>query len=326
MSQTDRLTHAFETGQLDPPEGTMLILRARLSQSLHALDDVIAQQSFRPEYAALQAAGIPILEDAYGSYPSALVNLTRSRDESLALVALAWDAVEPSGLLLVDGSKTDGIDAIAKTLRKFIVLDQVIPKAHGKLIVARKTSVDLPDWQTALELTPNSDGFQTSAGMFSADGIDEGSAMLARHFPNRLKGDVVDLGAGWGWLSHAALSACDKIDAIHLVEAENTALNAARLNVSDPRAQFHWADATEFTGKFDAVISNPPFHADRKPDPTLGLSFINAAARLLKPSGKLMLVANRMLPYEETLEQLFRRVEQREQSNRFKVFEATKPR
>lgn len=326
MSQTDRLTHALETGQLDPPEGQMLVLRARLSPSLLTLDNVIAEQSFRPEYLALKAAGIALLEDTYGSYPCVLVNLTRSRDESLALISIAWDALEPGGLILIDGSKTDGIDAITKTLRSFITLDQVIPKSHGKLIVARKTNTTLPDWQTARKLTPNADGFHTAAGMFSSGGIDEGSAMLARHFANRLKGDVVDLGAGWGWLSQAALSACEKIDAIHLVEAENTALAAARMNVTDPKAQFHWADATAFSGKYDAVITNPPFHADRKPDPALGLSFIQAAARLLKPSGKLMLVANRMLPYEETLDQLFRRVERREQSNRFKVFEASKPR
>lgn len=326
MSQNDRLTHALDTGQIELPTGQLLVLRARLTQSLLALDDVIAQQSFRPDYTALKDAGIQLLEDAYGSYPSVLVNLTRSRDESLALIALAWDALDPGGLILIDGSKTDGVDAIAKTLRKHITLDQVIPKAHGKLITARKMAAELPDWQTALELKSNKDGFQTAAGMFSADGIDEGSAMLARHFPNRLKGDVVDLGAGWGWLSQAALNACEKIDAIHLVEAENTALAAARMNVTDPRANFHWADATGFSGKYDAVITNPPFHADRKPDPSLGLSFINAAARLLKPSGKLMLVANRMLPYEETLDHLFRRVERREQSNRFKVFEASKPR
>jgi len=326
MSQNDRLSHALETGQLDPLDGQILVLRARVTQSLLDLDDVVAQQSFRPEQQALKSAGIPLLQDAYGQYPNALVNLTRSRDESLALIALAWNVLETGGLLLIDGSKTDGVDSVAKTLRKFIPLDQVIPKSHGKLIVAHKINVDLPDWQSAFELKPNADGFCTAAGMFSSDRIDEGSALLARHFPNRLKGDVVDLGAGWGWLSHAALSACEKIDTIHLVEAEDTALAAARKNVTDPRADFHWADATAFSGKYDAVISNPPFHADRKPDPALGLSFITAAARLLKPNGKLMLVANRMLPYEETLDKLFRRVERREQSNRFKVFEASKPR
>lgn len=325
MSQNDRLLHAFETGLLDPPPGPTLALRAQVSEGLLALNDVKALQTFHPEHIALQAAGVTTVDKVEGAFATALVNLTRMRDESLALIAEAWDALEPGGVLLINGAKTDGIDAITKALRQHIELDQVIAKSHGKLVVATKSDVKLPDWQRAMALNTNSAGFQTATGMFSPDKIDEGSALLAAHFPNRLKGRVADLGAGWGWLSQAALEACDGIEEIHLIEAEARALDAARVNIRDPRAQFHWADVAGVKDKFDAVITNPPFHADRKPDPSIGLGFIRTAAKLLKPSGKLMLVANRMLPYEETLEALFRRVERREQSNRFKVFEATKP-
>ncbi len=326
MPLTDRLTHALETGQLEQPVGPTLVLRAEPGPGLFALSEPQAEQSFRPTHDALSMAGIDVKTSVEGSFPSAMVNLTRSREESLGLIARAWAMLESDGQLLINGAKTDGIDAILKALRQRIEVQSVIPKAHGKLLSVQKTTASLPDWQSALGLSPNKDGFLTSAGLFSADGVDEGSACLARHFPNRLKGRVADLGAGWGWLSHAALEACPQIDEIHLIEAEARALEAAKANVKDPRAQFHWADATQHKAKFDTVISNPPFHADRKPDPSLGLAFIRAAAAMLTSSGKLLMVANRMLPYEETLETLFRRVERREQTNRFKIFEASKPR
>ena len=64
--------------------------------------------------------------------------------------------------------------------------------------------------------------------MFSPDGPDPGSLRLAAAFEGRLKGRVADLGAGWGWLAHAALARCPAITAIDLYEADANALDAAR--------------------------------------------------------------------------------------------------
>ncbi len=54
---------------------------------------------------------------------------------------------------------------------------------------------------------------------------------------------------------------------------------------------------------------NPPFHAGRSADPTMGQGFIAAAAKRLKPGGKLLLVANRQMPYEAGLKALFKSVQ-----------------
>ena len=78
--------------------------------------------------------------------------------------------------------------------------------------------------------------------MFSPDGVDPGSRRLAEAFAGRLKGRVADLGAGWGWLAQAALARCPEIAELDLYEAEALALDAARANVTDPRARFHWTD------------------------------------------------------------------------------------
>lgn len=53
---------------------------------------------------------------------------------------------------------------------------------------------------------------------------------------------------------------------------------------------------------------NPPFHEGRVTDVSLGQSFIAAAASRLKPGGRLLMVANRQLPYELTLKGLFKTV------------------
>ena len=148
--------------------------------------------------------------------------------------------------------------------------------------------------------------------------------MLAAALPDRLPTRIVDLGAGWGWLSAQAL-ARPGIEVIHLVEADHAALESAKDNITDPRAVFHWADARDFTlpDPVNGVIMNPPFHDGRVADPRIGGDFIAAAARLLTGAGRLWMVANRHLPYETVLTQHFAQVTELRGDNRFKVIEAT---
>ena len=76
----------------------------------------------------------------------------------------------------------------------------------------------------------------------------------------------------------------------------------------------------------DAVIANPPFHQGRAAEPDLGAAFIAAAARILKPSGQLFLVANRQLPYEAVLAIAFREWEKLSEDGTYKVMHASRPR
>jgi len=132
-----------------------------------------------------------------------------------------------------------------------------------------------------------------------------------------------DLGAGWGYLSAACL-ARKGVEEMHLIEAEAQALDLARETISDPRAQFHWADACSFSmpAQFGGIVMNPPFHTGRKPQPALGLAFIAAGARLLGQRGTLWMVANRHLPYEGALESHFVTHEVIAETGAFRVWQA----
>jgi len=171
------------------------------------------------------------------------------------------------------------------------------------------------------------DGYHTAPGVFSADAVDPASAMLLSALPKRLGRHVVDLGAGWGYLSAGMLKGDNKIESLDLVEADHTALACARLNVADPRARFLWADALDWRASeaVDAVVMNPPFHTGRSADPSLGRGFIATAARILSPSGSLWMVANRHLAYEAAMSDLFAQVQEMTGDTRFKVLRAARP-
>ena len=87
--------------------------------------------------------------------------------------------------------------------------------------------------------------------------------------------------------------------------------------------ELHWHDVNRgLPRRYDAIVSNPPFHQGRADQPGLGLAFIDTAARALNPGGRFWMVANRHLPYESTLAARFSRVQTLAIQDGFKVFEA----
>lgn len=306
-----------------PAEGRIAVYGPLAGADLSALpkERTHVIQGFRPDHDALTAQGYDVAVSASGEYTASLVFLPRSKTEARALVAEA----ATHGVVIVDGQKTNGVESILRDIRKYAAVGEVISKAHGKLFAF--SGGDFSDWSADAGGQTIAGGFKTAPGVFSVDAADPGSAALAAALPARLPGRIADLGAGWGYLAHEVLRR-DDVTELHLIEASHAALDCARINVTDPRASFHWADATRFMPDtpFDTVVTNPPFHTGRAADPAIGRGFIAAAARMLKPSGKLWLVANRHLPYEAEAALHFLDVQEVAGDKRFKILAAAKPR
>ena len=274
----------------------------------------------------IKQAGISVARELSEPAQNAVVFVPRAKAEAWQLIAKAQRAA-PDGWIIVDGQKTDGIDSIAKQIVKTVSNAASYSKGHGKTIWFRAADAPVIE-QAPEETSKNKGGFLTAPGVFSADDIDPASELLVSELPSDLSGSFADLGAGWGYLSARVLADNPNISSLHLVEDNCVALDCAGLNVVDPRAQFHWADALSWSPekRLDGIIMNPPFHTSRDADPEIGKNFIKAAARALVPGGKLYMVANGHLPYEPILEQSFAKCELLTRTNRFKVFCATRGR
>jgi 16S rRNA (guanine1207-N2)-methyltransferase len=137
---------------------------------------------------------------------------------------------------------------------------------------------------------------------------------------------VADFGCGWGFLTRHVLATCPPITKIDGIDAEHRAVEAARANIPDPRATFHWLDLINEAAPatYDAIVCNPPFHAGRAAEPALGQGFITVAARALKPGGRFYMVANRGLPYEPLLKANFASFETLADNNKFRVTRAVR--
>ncbi len=319
-----RLTLALDRGAVTvPSEGRIGVFGATGADDLSALpkDRVAVVQGFRPDVDALARQGWAVAPEAEGRFALSVVMLPRAREAARARIAEAARLTD--GPILIDGAKTSGVDGLLREVRARAEVGEVISKAHGKIFAV--AGGDFADWAEGGPQTV-AEGFVTRPGVFSADGPDRGSVALSRALPARLGPHVADLGAGWGYLSRAIL-AREGVTGLEIVEADHAALDCARLNVTDPRARFHWADATAFTpdAPVDTVVTNPPFHVSRAASPELGRAFIDAARRMLAPRGDLWLVANRHLPYEAALRASFRDVAEVGTDPAFKVYHASHP-
>ena len=79
---------------------------------------------------------------------------------------------------------------------------------------------------------------------------------------------------------------------------------------------------SDIQGKFDFIISNPPFHAGLNTHYEATERFLRQAAGYLKKEGQILLVANKFLRYEPILAEVFRSVSIIRENNRFKIIKA----
>ncbi len=250
-----------------------------------------------------------------------IICVPRSKEQARGMLA---EASRRATLVIVDGQKTDGVDSLFKACRSALGDLPTLTKAHGRSFwFAGNSAFD--DWAIG-PATRAESGFFTTPGVFSDGSVDRGSALLGDALPRKLPKRMADFGAGWGYLASRVLENADVVS-VDLIEAERLSLECARLNVTDPRAGFHWADATRFKPElpYGGIVMNPPFHTGRAGTPELGRAFIAAAAAALTPSGTLWMVANRHLPYETALNDAFREVTDIGGDKGFKLFAASRP-
>ncbi|MBB4571259.1 class I SAM-dependent methyltransferase [Rhizobium leucaenae] len=330
------LFHPFASGTVDAPgEGQrILFLGAEAGFALPGdfAAELSAVQGFRPFYRQLQAQRVNVTPEIEGSdYDGALVLCTKHKGENEAHIAEAVARVKAGGLIVVAGGKEDGIQPLRKRIEGFGLNVEHMPKYHGVAFwFTRPADASALTAQLAKPATRVEGRFTTAAGMFSHDRIDAGSELLASRLPTDFSGDAADFGAGWGYLSVELATRSPRIARLDLYEAHYAALEAARANLLEncPKVaqRFFWHDlASEpVKDKYDLVIMNPPFHEGHAAEPSLGQAMIKAASSALRSGGRLMLVANRGLPYEPVLAENFREHGETCRNARFKVLWAKK--
>ena len=226
-------------------------------------------------------------------YDIIVLELTKSKETNLGLVALAEEYIKDGGKIIINGDNQIGVKSFLKNISNHWHAEKTVIKKKGRIAIYPCKKRVFGHWKKYQDFHINRDGYYTRSDMFSPKEVDRGSKKLTSVFGTKLFGEVADLGAGWGYLSSEALRLNDKITKVTLFESNYSAYLASKKNIVDKRATFKWAslkDIKNLKSRFNHVICNPPFHSGRPKDMALLRSFIFYSSRLINDRGSVWMV------------------------------------
>lgn len=161
-------------------------------------------------------------------------------------------------------------------------------------------------------------------GVFSAKQLDGGTALLLSTLNEPITGKVLDLGCGAGVIG-AMIKKYSPTASVTLSDIHAMAIASARRTFEENQLDGEVIASDVFShiqGKFNLIISNPPFHDGIDTAYRATTELIQKAKCHLTVGGELRLVANAFLPYPHLLQQYFGGFEVIAQNNKFKVYSA----
>jgi 16S rRNA (guanine1207-N2)-methyltransferase len=137
----------------------------------------------------------------------------------------------------------------------------------------------------------------------------------------------LDVGCGYGIVGlFAAVQGAGWVD---LVDNDLLAVASCRETLAINRV----SNTSVFTGdllnpvrsnKYDLILSNPPFHAGQAVDYQIAEAIIIQSYQALKPDGQITIVANKFIPYNHLIIEIFGNVSCLVESGRFHVLSGKK--
>ena len=279
----------------------------------------------------------PLLE-AVETWPQqVIVHVEKSRQASIEAVHYAWARIPVGGQLLVLGPNELGIKSTIKQLEtqlrsaSELLINKRKARVHRfvKPESARDVTYEIA-WHEIAADGESERTLITRSGVFSANALDDATAMLQRHIaqlpaPQR----ILDMACGSGHLGIYAMHLWPDARLVFL-DADARALaatekNCVRLALQNRATLQWWSAGTPLDLEpVDVVLMNPPAHEGKVATTEIALCMFEQAFAVLKEGGQLLIVANRQLAYEHALRQLTPHVQCLEETGVFKILQVCK--
>lgn len=328
------LFYPFEQNQLSANQfQKTLFFNARVHNSLKDFPDLLTQQFFKPYSDELALSGYQIENDdkkISTTFDLVLILIPKNVTEAKGKIAHGINMLNQNGILICAADNKAGGPRLKQFLTDFgfnIIGEESKNKARviWAKIPTKNPEIISKAMSDASEQFVEKINFLSIPGIFGWDKIDQGSSLLSSCLPDQLEGIGADFGCGYGYLSKTILQKFQHIKKLYCVDADLRAVHMCEKNCIEYKDKYEciWIDlACPYSNlkNLDFIIMNPPFHEGKTEDTNIGKTFILNASKALRKNGKLYLVANKHLPYEDILKHHFSNVKTLEQKNGFKVF------
>ena len=288
-------------------------------------------------YAFLQQAGADIEFAAFpradaDKYDWIIVNLPRQKALLNMMLDCAATLLAKDGVLWLAGENKAGIKSADKQLKSYfgqiIKLDNArhcsLFEAEARLNQDPFNPLNYRD-QWALDCNNSRITVISYPGVFAHGRLDDGTALVLHALANtELKGDVLDFACGAGIIG-ACIAAQHPDTSVMLLDSNALALKACTgtLEANQLEGLVRPSDGlSEINGSFDVIVSNPPIHVGARTDNQLGMRLLESVHEHIRPGGRLILVANIHLPYENWLSTRFRKLKELAANDNYKVIMA----
>ena len=325
-----------------PDDGLMDALPAGLDTCWFSQDFATASRLSHSDEPAQRFGPLPERSRLASRQPVLRLPREKARLELLC----RWLAASLSGnqgLWLV-GHNREGIKSAPKVLKRHFQQVSKIDAARHCVIWQADTPL-MADENFNLageyqwfehDVAGTSLGIAWLPGVFARQGVDDASALMIgtfadlfdHHAPER----VLDVGCRGGILATAAAVTSNRtgklLDRLVCSDSYALALEASRQTLARNGVEGTVIPSdvySSISGRFDLILSNPPFHQGRDQDFRVPQALIREAPGYLGTNGRLRIVANRHLPYRGWMQKIFRQVELIAENRSFVVLEGAEP-
>ena len=204
----------------------------------------------------------------------------------------------------------------------------LLTKKKAKLIIAsQKRTHPNKKYPISYKLENSDLSIYSYPNVFSKHSLDIGTRFLLQNLPNfNTIHSAIDLGCGNGVIG---LSLAKKYPSLKIVFTDESymAIQSAKLTCTKnldslDNLSFHVTDCLLGLNEnaYSLIVCNPPFHQSHTIGINIALTMFKQAYKKLKTGGKLVVVANRHLPYYSHLEKLFKKVKLIASNSKFNLF------
>ncbi|WOH37152.1 methyltransferase [Thalassotalea fonticola] len=235
-----------------------------------------------------------------------IIYFPKSKKEYQFLLAMLAPTLAENAVILVVGENKGGVKSAIKLSSDYSLNANKIDSARHCIIFEiifnnHAPEFNLEAWYDKFSLTIDNTEIQVASlpGVFSSGEVDNGTRLLLENLPSNISGKVLDFGCGAGIIGGFVKKTFPN------TEVEMLDVNALAIASTNKTLQLNKLSAKVYpsnglsnvSGKYNAVLSNPPFHQGIKTNYQATEQFLKNIKMHLLKNATLTIVANNFLKY-----------------------------